>query len=136
MKRVLTAILSVFLSFVGLTCTTNTAFATDVISTSSSYITVDDITYEVVYVDNLEDISVKSSRRTKRSVSGIAIFVAGILTGYIVDGVVIATTGKASGEWVSVALKKFHQGYVHANSIRISPHELGSCNHYAPGQPC
>lgn len=35
---------------------------------------------------------------------GILIFVLGVLAGYLVDGVVIYTTGQSTGEWVASAL--------------------------------
>ncbi|MDR6726157.1 hypothetical protein J2W91_004663 [Paenibacillus amylolyticus] len=35
---------------------------------------------------------------------GVAVFFAGVLVGYVVDGVVIYATGKSGGEWVATAL--------------------------------
>lgn len=38
---------------------------------------------------------------------GIAVFLAGVLVGYVVDGVVIYATGQSGGEWVATALNYF-----------------------------
>lgn len=40
--------------------------------------------------------------------TGVAIFVAGILVGYIVDGVIIYETGQSAGEWVSAVLEYYN----------------------------
>ena len=38
----------------------------------------------------------------------VAVFVAGVLVGYIVDGVIIYETGQSAGEWVATVLR-FHK---------------------------
>ncbi|WP_407952848.1 hypothetical protein [Enterococcus faecium] len=45
--------------------------------------------------DNDTDIQPRSI------IGGIAIFVVGILAGYIVDGVIIYATGQPSAEWIA-----------------------------------
>src|SRR5699024_6161577 len=45
---------------------------------------------------------------TPYAVSEVVIFIAGIVAGYIIDGVVIVATGQSTGEWVARALT-FHR---------------------------
>lgn len=42
--------------------------------------------------------------------SSVLVFIAGVVVGYIVDGAVIAISGKSSAEWVAGALNWAHSG--------------------------
>ena len=62
------------------------------------------ITPNVVYAANTNNQ--ESDMIEDRSMSaGVAIFVAGVLVGYVVDGVVIYTTGHSAGEWTAKAIR-------------------------------
>jgi len=59
------------------------------------------------------------------SAGAVAVFVLGVLTGYIVDGVLIYETGKSAGQWVADALSYFstYRGRVKeifCNSTRVN----------------
>ena len=43
-------------------------------------------------------------------VASVAVFVGGILAGYIVDGILILETGRTGGEWVAYVLS-FHKKF-------------------------
>lgn len=103
---------------------------------SDEEIIVDGLSYKIVYVNDLNQMIQNNSNRQKRSITGIAVFVSGILVGWVVDGVILAETGKSAAEWTAVAIKKYKAGQIKNNKINISKSELGTCNHYAPGQPC
>lgn len=70
--------------------------------------------FSIVFADN--SIEFKSdivthenhAEITPYAVGEVAIFIAGILAGFIVDGVVIAVSGQSSGEWIARALT-FHR---------------------------
>ncbi|OCK15544.1 hypothetical protein A8L52_11535 [Enterococcus faecalis] len=47
-------------------------------------------------------------------IGGIAIFVVGILAGYIVDGVIIYATGQPSAEWIARGMRAA-QNYLSKN---------------------
>lgn len=55
-------------------------------------------------------VSIVETDNFERSVLlGVAIFVAGVAVGYIVDGVIIYHTGKSAGEWVAEALEWYNK---------------------------
>lgn len=58
--------------------------------------------------DNDTDIQPRSI------IGGIAIFVVGILAGYIVDGVIIYATGQPSAEWIARGMRAT-QNYLSKN---------------------
>ncbi|EAF9011745.1 hypothetical protein AX805_12935 [Listeria monocytogenes] len=58
--------------------------------------------------DNDTDIQPRSI------IGGIAIFVGGILAGYIVDGVIIYATGQPSAEWIARGMRAA-QNYLSKN---------------------
>ena len=47
----------------------------------------------------------KEDYKTLSTIGAIAIFVLGVLVGYLVDGVIIYLTGKSAGEWTADALR-------------------------------
>lgn len=61
----------------------------------------DIVTNTVLNYEDYEEI-------TPYVVSEVIIFIAGIVAGYIIDGVVIVATGQSTGEWVARALT-FHK---------------------------
>lgn len=47
---------------------------------------------------------ISNEGKSERILGGIAIFVAGVLVGYFVDGGIIYTSGHSAGEWTSYAI--------------------------------
>ncbi|MDO5738473.1 MAG: hypothetical protein Q4P65_04420 [Eubacteriales bacterium] len=81
------------------------------------------------------------------SVSGVAIFIAGILVGYIIDGLVIVATGQSAGQWVAEAYIWVNKG-IHNMVTKLIGHILngkavithgtnssGNCVQRVPGGP-
>lgn len=71
---------------------------------------VKDNTYITGYLDSNNKLQFYTHVGLDRSVSAvIAVFVAGTIVAYlsaiVVDGIVIAATGKSGGEWVAAAIK-------------------------------
>ncbi len=62
--------------------------------------------FQIIEVDDLNEYVERNNIDIKSS-STVVIFVLGVLTGYIVDGVIIYATGQSAGQWVSDALSYF-----------------------------
>lgn len=71
-------------------------------NTSPNNYTNDYVTFETI---DLNQIDVQSDTEIQpTSTTAVLIFIGGILAGYIVDGILIRTTGSSGGEWVAKAL--------------------------------
>lgn len=111
-------------------------------STLVTAISVKDINFdEITYVDaNTVDIDgdiivLKSGTELQeRAVGGVAVFLGGILVGWIVDGALIYATGASGGEWVARAfayLANFPRAkviYLRLNCLDYPPHSQYGCH--------
>lgn len=85
-------------------------------------------------VINLEDIEVG-----EYAVTGVAIFVGGVIFGYVADGVIKYTTGHSAADWVAMGLSgmeakiKKYVGTAKTGKIHVSSNgQLSGCVTY----PC
>ncbi len=69
--------------------------------------------YITGYINNNGEITIyehKDNYSDRVALTTVAVYVGGILTGYIsasiVDGIVISATGKSGGQWVASAIKQ------------------------------
>ena len=88
-------------------------------SETSSYQPVEANENSVIF-ENGDTIILSPQKRAPRGIIGsILIFVAGVLVGYIIDGVVVNLTGASSAEWVNRAINYF-RNYPNTRRIYLS----------------
>lgn len=82
-------------------------------SSNNSVMLNEENSYITGYINNNGEITIyehKDNYSDRVALTTVAVYVGGILTGYIsasiVDGIVISATGKSGGQWVASAIKQ------------------------------
>lgn len=118
MKKLIITIISIVSLSTALLPLANTVVYADEFAAESSISYTDDISI----LSDSNGLLPDNSISPRFAIGGIAVFVAGILAGYVIDGVLIYTTNVSGGEWVAKAIKFVAQNPKVGSVNFTSPH--------------